>query len=267
MSRIRLAIFDWAGTIIDHGVMAPVTAFKRVFQLAGVPVTTEEVRQPMGLHKKTHIQKMLEIPSVNKRFQRRHKRPFTSSDVNRIYESFKDVQKEALLSSSKVITGVPPMLYGLRQAGIRVGSTTGYNRSMVGILHPVLLEQGVKLDTIVTSDDVPEGRPAPDMIRRNMELLGIYNPAQCVKIGDTGVDIAEGRNAGVWTVGVVESSNYTGLTEVRLASLQPAERSHILQRTYDRLSAEKPHVIVRRTADVPWVLDMINYWLARGLKP
>ena len=43
--------------------------------------------------------------------------------------------------------------------------------------------------------------------------LRIYPLFACVKIGDTESDMAEGLNAGMWTIGVTRSGNAVGLSE------------------------------------------------------
>ena len=45
-------MFDWAGTVCDAGVFAPVLTFQKLFEDEGVPITSEEVRAPMGVHKR-----------------------------------------------------------------------------------------------------------------------------------------------------------------------------------------------------------------------
>ena len=48
----KACIFDWAGTVVDAGVFAPVLTFQKLFEDEGVPITSEEVRAPMGVHKR-----------------------------------------------------------------------------------------------------------------------------------------------------------------------------------------------------------------------
>ena len=49
---VQACVFDWAGTVCDAGVFAPVLTFQKLFEDEGVPITTEEVRAPMGVHKR-----------------------------------------------------------------------------------------------------------------------------------------------------------------------------------------------------------------------
>ena len=59
----------------------------------------------------------------------------------------------------------------------------------------------------MTPDEIGQGRPYPWMIFENMKRLGVYPPLSVVKVGDTASDMQEGRNAGVWCVGVSDSSS------------------------------------------------------------
>ena len=43
------------GTVVDSGVFAPVLTFQKLFEDEGVPITSDEVRAPMGVHKRVNI--------------------------------------------------------------------------------------------------------------------------------------------------------------------------------------------------------------------
>ena len=65
---IQGVIFDWAGTTVDFGCFAPVSAFAEAFRKAGIDVTLEETRAPMGKLKIEHIRTMLAMPAVKARW-------------------------------------------------------------------------------------------------------------------------------------------------------------------------------------------------------
>ena len=54
-STAQACIFDWAGTVCDAGVFAPVLTFQKLFEEEGVPITSAEVRAPMGVHKRVRM--------------------------------------------------------------------------------------------------------------------------------------------------------------------------------------------------------------------
>src|SRR5579883_305678 len=49
MSRLEVVIFDWAGTIVDHGSLAPVRAICELFARHHVVVDDDAARRDMGL--------------------------------------------------------------------------------------------------------------------------------------------------------------------------------------------------------------------------
>ena len=51
MNNVEGVIFDWAGTTVDFGCFAPVNVFVDIFNNAGIDVTMEEAREPMGMLK------------------------------------------------------------------------------------------------------------------------------------------------------------------------------------------------------------------------
>src|SRR5262249_60301217 len=64
------------------------------------------------------------------------------------------------------------------------------------------------IDADVTSDEVPRGRPHPDMIHQLMTRLGIEDARRVAKVGDTRADLEEGINAGCGLViGVTTGSS------------------------------------------------------------
>ena len=48
---VKAVVFDWAGTMIDFGSLAPMGAFVRSFAQFDIPLTIAQARGPMGLPK------------------------------------------------------------------------------------------------------------------------------------------------------------------------------------------------------------------------
>src|SRR4051794_4003706 len=63
-TRIRAVVFDWAGTLLDHGSAAPAAAFVAVFAAHGVAVPPEQARGPMGIDKAAHLRALLAVPEI-----------------------------------------------------------------------------------------------------------------------------------------------------------------------------------------------------------
>ena len=103
--------------------------------------------------------------------------------------------------------GALDVFHWLHEREVKVALNTGFYREVTNIILNKLgwlsgLDgnyvggTGSIINFSVASDEVPQGRPAPYMIRKAMSVFGIDDPKQVVKVGDTPVDLAEGRNAG-----------------------------------------------------------------------
>ena len=149
-------------------------------------------------------------------------------------------------------------LEALRAQGIRIGSTTGYTRSMMDVVLPAATAKGYAVDNCVTPDGLPAGRPAPYMIYKNMADLAIPSVDCVLKYGDTIADIKEGINAKAWTVGVVLGSNELGLTQEEVSSLPADELEARKADVCRRMLAAGAHYVVDTIAELPAVIAEIN---------
>jgi phosphonoacetaldehyde hydrolase len=263
---LSAVIFDWAGTTIDHGCFAPTMVFVEGFRAFGIDITLDEARAPMGLHKRDHIAAVLAQPRVAAEWARVYGTAPTDGDVQRIFDDFAPRQIAVIAQYATPIDGVVGMVAALRERGIKIGSCTGYTRPMIDALLPAAAAQGYAPDATVTPDEVAAGRPAPYMIYQNALLLGVYPLWSMVKVGDTPSDMVEGRNAGVWTVGVAQTGNELGMTAAEVASLPPAELQARLTPIYERLYAAGAHYVIDSAADLIGVIDAIELRLAAGEK-
>jgi phosphonoacetaldehyde hydrolase len=255
---IRLVVFDWAGTTIDFGCLAPAGAFVAAFAEAGVPVSVAEARGQMGLHKKDHIRAMLRVPVIGERWRAARGRAWTEEDVEHLYNLVTPKQVEAARRHSKLIPGVIECVAELRRRGIKVAASTGYFYAAADVVYAAAREQGFVPDFAICADGVPQGRPAPWMIFRAMEATGVYPPAAVVKVGDTVIDIEEGRNAGVWSVGVIDSSNEMGLSHAEFAALVPEERDRRRAEVRSRFTAAGADAVTHTLAELPMLIDKMN---------
>ena len=264
---IRAVIFDWAGTTVDYGSRAPVAAFTEIFRRHGVAVTVEEARRPMGAHKKDHIRQMLAMGSVASRWRQVHGAEPSQSDVDSLYSEFIPLQAEVIVRHADLIPDTVETVRSLRESGIKIGSTTGYTREMMAPLLRASAHEGYLPDSVVCADEVPAGRPAPWMALRAAMELGVYPVSACVKVGDTVADIAEGLNAGMWSVGVTRTGNELGLSQEEVEALSIADLERKLAAASERLLSAGAHYTIEGLAELPTVVESINQHLACGTRP
>ena len=84
---------------------------------------------------------------------------------------------------------------------------------------------------------------------------------------DTEVGIAEGLNAGAWTVGVAVSGNVFGLSLADTQALSPDDFQRRRAKAGKRLTAAGAHYVIDSVADLLPVVDLIEGRLARGERP
>jgi phosphonoacetaldehyde hydrolase len=262
-ARVQAIFLDWAGTTVDHGSLAPVLALQTLFARHHIELSMDDARRDMGLLKSDHIRAILDLPHIGAQWSVITGHVPEEADVHSLFEEFGPLQMEIITQHSQLISGVAATVEGWKCRGLRIGSSTGYTRRMLAPVQAQAARQGYKPDASVCPDEVAAGRPAPWMLMRNAELLGVYPPSACVKIGDTVVDIEEGRNAGMWTIGVTRTGNLVGLDEEEWARLPEAEKEDRLKAAEKVLRAAGADYVVEDIASSNQVLADIEERLAR----
>jgi phosphonatase-like hydrolase len=211
---IELVIFDMAGTTVndDDGVNRSVRA---ALEHVGITVTPEAVNQVMGIPKPIALTRLIEdspkpeliaqLDAIHADFVRR---------MIRFYQSDPSVHE---------IHGAGEAFRKLHAAGIKIALNTGFTRDIVDVLLERLgWKGGGVLDATVTSDEVPRGRPHPDMIQKLMRDLGVSDASRVAKVGDTPSDLEEGQAAGCGMVIGVTQGSHTA------EQLKPHTHTHLI---------------------------------------
>ncbi|SNY65869.1 HAD family hydrolase [Stenotrophomonas sp. CC120223-11] len=213
--RYRLAVLDIAGTTVaDPGLVAG--AFAEAMAAAGNAIEVEDVRPLMGYPKPQAIARLLETTVDDPRVA-----PIHTDFVARMLECYRHAPGIAPLPGAEAVFDT------LRAHGIRIGLDTGFSRDIAEVIIERLGWHD-RIDALVASDEVPAGRPAPYMIQALMQCTGVDDAATVVKVGDTEVDINEGRNAGVGLNVAITTGAFTR------AELLPHGPDHIIDHL-DRL--------------------------------
>ena len=210
---IQLAMFDMAGTTVNdkidgHPLM--VISMMRAFAKHGFEFVPDVINKHRGKQKSEAIQTLLcevaELPST---------------DAERIGDGvYCDFLLELKnnLSSISEIDGATELFRYLKSKNIYVGVGSGFPMQVVQVIISQLgwLDKGL-LDYVGSAEQIGVGRPNPKMILDAMERLNITDGQKVLKIGDTVVDVQEGKNAGAWTVAVLTGSQ----TEAQLMAVAP----------------------------------------------
>ena len=267
--KVQAVILDWSGTTADAYVVAPAVVFVEVFKRQKVEISMVEARGPMGLRKDLHIKALTEVDEIKERWKKIHGKYPDQSDVDRMFADFVPLQLDCLRKYTTLLPGVAEVTQRLQKQGIKIGSTTGFIRSMVDILEEDAAKQGYKPDASVAGDEVTNGaRPSPHMVYKNLDMLNITPIQSVVKVDDTASGVGEAVNAGCWGIGVTRYSNYMDVdTPEDGKKLSEDEIKKRVAKTKDILEKAGAHYILESIADIEPVIEDINKRLARGERP
>ncbi|RTL58629.1 MAG: HAD family hydrolase [Sphingobacteriales bacterium] len=199
---IELVVFDIAGTTVtDKGNVKE--SFLKAFKQAGYPVPEEVVNSVMGYRKVDAIKMLLEKyypPQKENEILIAEIHFSFTSDMIRFYE-------ETELSP---LPHAAETFQQLKENGIKIALNTGFTQAITNtILKRIGWNDNGTVDYVISSDEVPYGRPHPHMIQKIKNELNIKDVQAIAKVGDTEVDIVEGQNAGCGLVISVTTGAYT----------------------------------------------------------
>ena len=210
---IQLAMFDMAGTTVNDkvdGYPLMVISMMRAFAKHGIELSSDAINKHRGKQKSEAIQTLLkEVAELS---------PTDAERVgDNVYHDFLH-ELERNLSRISEIDGVTELFRYLKFNDIHVGVGSGFPMEVVQAIISRLgwMDKGL-LDYIGSAEQIGVGRPNPEMIHDAMQQFSIANGQKVVKIGDTVVDVQEGKNAGAWTVAVLTGSQ----TEAQLMAAAP----------------------------------------------
>lgn len=199
---IQLVVFDMAGTTVedkDSVQKALQTALAKV----NIAVALEETVEVMGYPKPEAIRILLEQKLEDKS-------RITPDFIEEIHQYFVQDMVDYYKQSPEIREkqGVSETFRLLRNHQIKVALDTGFSRPIADAIIERLKWQE-KIDVSVTSDEVDNGRPYPDMIYKAMQLTGVEDTDKVAKAGDTASDLQQGTEAGCRFVIGVTTGNYT----------------------------------------------------------
>ena len=267
--RVKGLVLDWSGTTADAYVLAPAVVFVEVFSKQNVEISMTEARGPMGLRKDLHIKALTEVPEIKERWKGVHGKYPDQSDVDRMFEDFVPMQLDCLRKYTTLLPHVAEVTQKFQKEGIRIGSSTGFIRSMVNILEEDANKQGYTPDASVAGDEVVNGaRPKPFMVYRNLDLMDVHPIQSVVKVDDTISGVGEALEAGCWGVGIARYSNYMDINSLEEAeSILEQEVQRRLANTREILQKAGAHYVIDTFDELPQVVEDVNQRLSRGERP
>jgi phosphonatase-like hydrolase len=125
----------------------------------------------------------------------------------------------------------------LRKQKIFVILNTGYDReTALSLIEKLGWEKRKTYDDLIAASDVENGRPLPDMILRAMHNANIRQPGEVIKVGDSVIDIEEGKNAlCALSIGITTGAH-----------------------SHDQLSLANPDFIISDLSELPEIIKDYN---------
>jgi phosphonoacetaldehyde hydrolase len=253
--RFDLVIFDWAGTMVDFGCHAPVSALRAAFAQRAVAVSESLIRRDMGKSKEDHVRALLGDPGVAQAWEKAQGRRSDDADVRALMIDLGPLMREQAARAALLIDGARIAVEALRAEGIKVASSTGYTREMMQPVLQAAATQGYVPDHLVCSGETPQGRPTPLMIYKACAELGVWPLSRVVKVDDTEAGVREGRAGACFTVGISASGNEVGLSREALLALPLADRVARIAAAETSLRAAGADVVIETVARLIPVLQ------------
>jgi len=191
MKKLELdfVLFDLIGTTVrdsKNGESLILDCFYNAFDLIGYQINREILNQHRGKSKREAIYNILTDNELNIEL------------TDKIYSDFIHLLNDSVIFFTE-IEGASQVFKQLKNRQIKIGIGSGLPKEfMTSILKQVGWNSD-NFDYIGSSDELGLGRPNPIMIFDSMKKLGLENKSRVLKVGDTKVDIQEGKNANVLT--------------------------------------------------------------------
>ena len=224
---IKMVVFDMAGTTVDEDNIVYKT-LQRAIADHGYPFTLDQVlAEGAGKEKLQAIKSILAINQIDDD-------PLSSA----IYQHFL-----ILLNEAYTYLDVRPQPHAaevfqlLKQQKILIILNTGYDAETAqSLVQKLGWEKGIIYDDLITASEVKNGRPHPDMILYAMQNFKIRKPGEVIKVGDSAIDIEEGKNARcALSIGITTGAH-----------------------SRQQLSAAHPDFIISDLLDLPEIIENYN---------
>lgn len=207
---IKLVVFDIAGTTVNENNVVYKT-LRKAINKAGYNFSLETVLEH-GAGKEKHQAIKDIIALENNKNGDEESLSIFNVFSNLLKMKYADLRVRTYPNTEEVFEK-------LKENDIKIVLNTGYDKKTArSLLSKLKWEKGKHYDELITASDVENSRPAPDMINLAMDFFDIKDSKEVVKVGDSIIDIEEGKaaNCGI-TIGVTTGAH----TKEQLQSAQP----------------------------------------------
>lgn len=291
---IQAVLLHREGVTDDEGLGLLWKPFSEIFANEGVPITITEAREPWETTRRSihspsaqwaftsptveprvasrifrEIFNMgsLEkgVPSVLERWKKKHGKPPSKLDFDRMEWNMRTVQQDCLRKCAKLIPGTLETVKLIKNWGWQVGSLTGYSHEFLKVLAEEAKKQGYEPDVSLGCETANPNSSSPDNIWKNCMQLGVPTPSVVIVSG-TVSGIRKGLMTNAWTIFVTHTSDEVGLSKEERDQLDPQKLPRQLKYAEKRV-AGIAHFVANTIADIFPHLITINDLIKKGILP
>lgn len=202
LSTIQLVVLDMAGTTVRDNDEV-LLCFSEACVREGITADKKRLNALMGVSK-LEVFQMLWREQLGAAVSQED----VENKAQQTFHTFRQILEDYYHTNPVEPTeGALEVFAWLRSKGIKFALNTGFYREVTDIILGKLgwlegLDEnyvggpGSVIDFSISSDQVLRGRPEPYMVQKAMEVFGVTDPKRVIKVGDTPVDLEEGRRAG-----------------------------------------------------------------------
>lgn len=174
-------IFDVDGTLLDTNYLH-VAAWWEAFRERGYDIRCADVHRALGMGSSDLVERVLGQPDSSViEAHSRHFAPY--------------------LGRVRPLPGAADLLGATAALGLNVVLATSAKDEEIGLMLDALGARDA-IGTVVTSGDVDQAKPEPDIVDRALEESGT-DPARAVMVGDAVWDMIAARRAGIRGIGLL----------------------------------------------------------------
>ncbi len=181
MNSIDTILFDWDGTLIDTALPS-FDAFKKAMDASGIPIELE-------LYEKIYA------PNWYSMYEK------LGLPENKWEEADTLWLRNYGMSVPNLVEGAMKVVEELGRRGYSLGIVTSGSRTRV---HREINELGLvdAFEAVVCNEDVRNKKPDPEGVRVALRAMD-KTPEVCCYVGDSPDDVRMGKNADIYTIGIL----------------------------------------------------------------
>ncbi len=206
-SKYNTVIFDLSGVLVDFGVRIPYIAINVALHKNNICVNNSLINHGMGRNEVKHIKTLCQISNKNHEYNKVIK-DYNSLLVNLNNNPYYNYP----------IKGSIELTNKFKNMGYNIGIITSYDNNISSLIFNKMHKWGYKYDYTVNNSNVGNSRPNPDMVWNVMEYFNT-KPEECIKIGESYLNLFESNCANIDTIHIIDSSRDMGLEEIEFDDL------------------------------------------------